>query len=238
MQPRIVPPPGEALPDWKIFSLVAQALGFRDAFAYETAEEVFEDYKRCTAGRPTDISGVTYGRLRHGPLQWPCPRADHPGTVRLYTDGVFPTAEGKAQFIPTTYRGPQEPPDSRYPITLTTGRAKHHWHTMTRTRHVESFRKMEPEPFVEISKADADKRRIRDGDFVEVSGRRGKLIAQARVTEEIRPGTCFVPFHWGRRSGFYKAVNNLTLRAFDPLSKQPELKFCAVELRKLHEVAR
>jgi anaerobic selenocysteine-containing dehydrogenase len=104
---------------------------------------------------------------------------------------------------------------------------------MTRTRHVPSFQKMEPEPVIELNRSDALKRAIHDGDFVELAGRRGKVIAQVRVTDEVRPGTCFVPFHWGRRAGYYKAANNLTVKSCDPVSKQPELKHAAVEVRRL-----
>src|SRR4030095_13194706 len=88
-----------------------------------------------------------------------------------------------------------------------------------------------PEPIAEINTADAQRARIQDGDFVEVTSRRGKVIAQCRVTSAIREGTCFFPFHWGRRFGFYKSANNLTLSTRDPLSRQPELKACAVRLR-------
>jgi anaerobic selenocysteine-containing dehydrogenase len=104
---------------------------------------------------------------------------------------------------------------------------------MTRTRHVPSFQRLEPEPVVELNRADALTRAIQDGDFVELTTRRGKVIAQARVTDEVRAGTCFVPFHWGRRAGFYKAANNLTLKSWDPVSRQPELKHSAAEVRRL-----
>lgn len=234
--PRVVPPPGEALPDWEIFAQVGRTLGFEAPFAYRSAEDVFEEYKRCTIGRPTDVGGVTYARLRREPIQWPCPEATHPGTPRLYADLVFATATGRARFVPTPYRGPRERPDQAYPLVLTTGRLRHHWHTMTRTAHVETFRRLEPEPFIVMNRADARRRGIRDGDFVEVLGRRGKMIAQARVTDEIVAGTCFVPFHWGRRAGLHKAANNLTQSAVDPVSKQPELKFAAVEVRRLADV--
>ena len=86
---------------------------------------------------------------------------------------------------------------------------------------------------VEINVADALRAGIQDGDFVEIASRRGKLIAQCRVTSAIREGVCFAPFHWGRRLGFYKSANNLTLSARDPLSRQPELKACAVRLRRV-----
>ncbi len=230
---RAVEPPGEALPDWEILCRLAREVGFKDAFNYRSAEEIFEEFKRCTQGTPIDMTGITYARLKETPLQWPCPTPDHPGTERLYTDHRFLTPTGKAKFIPVEYRLPYELPDRDYPLVLTTGRIKSQWHTMTRTRQVENLIKLCREPFIEINRADASRLGIRDGNFVEVSSRRGKIIAQARVTEEIRPGTCFMPFHWGRLKGYYKAANNLTLRARDSVSRQPELKFCAVRIRNI-----
>jgi anaerobic selenocysteine-containing dehydrogenase len=87
-----------------------------------------------------------------------------------------------------------------------------------------------PEPILELNPGDARRATVGDGEFVEITSRRGKAVAQARVTGTIREGTCFLPFHWGRRLGFYKAANNLTLSARDPLSHQPELKACAVRI--------
>jgi formylmethanofuran dehydrogenase subunit D len=95
-----------------------------------------------------------------------------------------------------------------------------------------ALRKICPEPFLEMNPSDARNCGIRDADFVEVESRRGKAVVQVRVTAETRPGTCFMPFHWGRQFGFYKAANNLTLTARDPVSGQPELKACAVRVRK------
>jgi ferredoxin-nitrate reductase len=126
-----------------------------------------------------------------------------------------------------------EPADSGFPLTLTTGRVSDHWHTLTRTGRSPALMKRTPEPIVEINPRDARLAGVRDGEFVEITSRRGKAVAQARVTATIREGTCFLPFHWGRRLGFYKAANNLTLSARDPLSHQPELKACAVRLRGL-----
>ena len=134
------------------------------------------------------------------------------------------------------HREPYERPDDDYPLTLTTGRLKNQWHTMTKTGKVESLMKSGREPFVEIHPQDAARIGVQDGDFVEVISRRGKAIAQARVTEEIVRGTCFMPFHWGRDAGYYKAANTLTLRARDPISRQPELKACAVRITKVEEI--
>jgi sulfite reductase (NADPH) flavoprotein alpha-component len=130
---------------------------------------------------------------------------------------------------------PVESPDENYPLVLTTGRLKHHWHTMTRTGKNPALRRSAPDPILEISRADARRHGIQDADFVEIISRRGKVMAQARVTDEIALGTCFLPFHWSREEGFFKAANNLTISARDPISRQPELKACAVRVRKVLE---
>ena len=107
---------------------------------------------------------------------------------------------------------------------------------MTRTGKNEALRKSAPDPILEIHRADACRLGIQDADFVEIISRRGKVMAQARVTEEITRGACFLPFHWGREHGFFKAANNLTISARDPLSHQPELKACAVRVRKVMDI--
>ena len=231
--PRLVPPPGEALPDAEIVTRVAAAMGFKASFAYESAAEIFGEFAALTAGRPCDYSGLSHSRLRAGSLQWPVPTPEHPGTARLYVDGAFPAADGRARFLAVAHGEPAEPPDHAFPLILTTGRVRDHWHTLTRTGQAPALRARTPEPVVEINVADALRAGIQDGDFVEIASRRGKLIAQCRVTSAIREGVCFAPFHWGRRLGFYKSANNLTLSARDPLSRQPELKACAVRLRRV-----
>jgi anaerobic selenocysteine-containing dehydrogenase len=161
------------------------------------------------------------------------PSPTHPGTPRLYTDARFPTEDGRARLIPVEHKPPVEVPDAAYPLTLTTGRVRDHWHTLTRTAKSPALVARTSEPHLEVNLRDAQRAGIQDGDFVEITSRRGKAVAQARVSETIRQGTCFLPFHWGRQRGFYKAANNLTLSARDPLSHQPELKACAVRLRPL-----
>ncbi|MFI5280436.1 MAG: molybdopterin oxidoreductase family protein, partial [Gemmatimonadales bacterium] len=234
--PKLSEPPGEALPDAVIVARVARELGFKDAFAFESAAEIFDEYAALTAGTACDCSGVSHERLRaDGPLQWPVPGPAHAGTARLYTDARFPTQDGRARLIPVEHDPQVEPPDAAYPLTLTTGRVRDHWHTLTRTAKSPPLAARTREPHLEVNLRDAQRAGIHDGDFVEITSRRGKAVAQARVSETIREGTCFLPFHWGRQWGFYKAANNLTLSARDPLSKQPELKACAVRLRSLVE---
>lgn len=232
--PKLVEPPGEALPDWKIISLFAYAMGFGVSFMYQSAEEIFAEFAALTAGTLCDISGASYARLKdQGAIQWPCPKSNPAGTPRLYIDGRFPTVDGKAALIPVEHAPPVESPDDDYPLILTTGRLKHHWHTMTRTGKNAALRRSSPEPILEISRVDARRFSILDADFVEIISRRGKVMVQARVTDEIAVGTCFLPFHWGRDEGFFKAANNLTTSARDPISRQPELKACAVRVRKV-----
>jgi ferredoxin-nitrate reductase len=234
--PKLAEPPGEALPDWQIISHFAAAYECGEAFAYRSAAQIFEEFAALTEGTLCDVSGVSHERLSiEGPLQWPCPNSRPEGTARLYEDGRFATDDGKAQLIAVEHRDPMERPDDDYPLTLTTGRSKYHWHTMTRTGHNQALRRSAPDPVLELNRADARSYDIHDADFVEIISRRGKVIVQVRVTEEIIAGTCFLPFHWGRDQGFFKAANNLTINARDPLSRQPELKACAVRLRKLHD---
>jgi len=232
--PKLVEPPGEALPDAVIISRFAQEMGFKEAFPYETASDIFDEFAALTAGTRCDYSGASHRRLREeGPLQWPVPAPDHPGTPRLYTDGVFATADGRARFVAVEHDEPVEPPDAGFPLTLTTGRVADHWHTLTRTGQAPALMRRTPEPILEINPRDARWARVTDGEMVGITSRRGTAAAQVRVTATIREGTCFLPFHWGRRLGFYKAANNLTLDARDPISHQPELKACAVRIRGL-----
>jgi len=232
--PKLAEPPGEALPDWQILTRFAREMGFTTGFPYESSEEIFAEYAALTENTLCDSSAASYARLQNdGPLQWPVSASRPAGTVRLYADGKFPTADGKANLIAVEHAGPVESVDDEYPLLLTTGRLKVHWHTMTRTGKVEVLRKTSPEPILDIHRADARRFGIHDADFVEVISRRGKVMVQCRVTEELPRGVCFLPFHWGRDHGFFKAANNLTISARDPLSRQPELKACAVRVRQV-----
>jgi ferredoxin-nitrate reductase len=131
--PKLAEPPGEALPDWQILTLFARAMGFSEAFAYRSSEEIFDEFVKLTENTFCDCSGISYGRLKNeGPLQWPCPKPDHRGTERLYEDARFHTSDGKANMIPVEHAEPFETPDQDYPLWLATGRSKFHWHTMTR----------------------------------------------------------------------------------------------------------
>ena len=224
-----IEPFGESLPDWRILCRFAQVMGFGQAFMFHTAEEVYEEYKHLTRGQDLDIGGVTYERLKGGPLQWPCPTSHHRSTMRRYTNRTFAHPDGKARFLSHEYEAPAELPDERFPLILTTGRVRDQWHTMTRTGKIPVLMKREPEPFVELHPSDAARFGINDGELVTVRSRRGDATAKCRLTPTMKPGTCFMPFHWGGLRG-EAVVNRATIEAYDPMSKQPELKFCAVRI--------
>jgi ferredoxin-nitrate reductase len=231
--PKLVDPPGEALPDAVILSRFAREMGWKTAFPYASAAEIFDEFAALTSGTRCDMAGLSHARLAaEGPLQWPCPASDHPGTERLYTDGRFAHDDGRARLVPVEHAEPVETPDAAYPLTLTTGRVRDHWHTLTRTAKSPALRARTPEPHLEIGPRDAARFGLSDGDFVEIVSRRGVAVAQCRVTPTIREGTCFLPFHWGHEFGPDKSANNLTLSARDPLSHQPELKAAAVRVRR------
>ncbi|MGV9501484.1 molybdopterin-dependent oxidoreductase [Streptomyces sp. NPDC003642] len=231
-------PPGEAMADWRIIAEVARAMGYEKGFSYDSAEQVFEEIRRF--GNPTtgwDLRGVTYGRLRETPVQWPARREDGPARnpIRYVGDGElrFPTASGRAVFFARPHLPAAELPDDDYPFTLNTGRVQHQWHTLTKTGKVAKLTRLNPGPFVEVHPEDAAALGLAEGDLVEVASRRGRAVLPAVVTDRVRPGCCFAPFHWNDLFGEYLSVNAVTNDAVDPLSFQPEFKVCAVSLARV-----
>jgi sulfite reductase (NADPH) flavoprotein alpha-component len=244
--------PGQAMPDWQIIARIACEMGFSDSFSYDSAEDVFEEIKRFSNPKTGyDLRGASYGRLRQTPLQWPCPpeSTDDRNPIRYRNDGVsqtrlvradgsvprlaFPTANGRAMFFARPHLSPEEMPDDDYPFLLNTGRLPHQWHTMTKTGKVAKLNKLNPGPFVEIHPDDADRLEIADGDQVEIASRRGRAVLPAVVTDRVRPGNCFAPFHWNDAFGEYLSINAVTNDAVDPVSYQPEFKACAVTVAKI-----
>ena len=146
---------------------------------------------------------------------------------------AFPTPNGRAVFFARPHLPPAEMPDDDYPFLLNTGRLQHQWHTMTKTGKVAKLNKLNPGPFVEIHPDDAARLQIADGDQVEIASRRGRAVLPAVVTDRVRPGNCFAPFHWNDAFGEYLSINAVTNDAVDPVSHQPEFKACAVTLTKV-----
>jgi ferredoxin-nitrate reductase len=149
---------------------------------------------------------------------------------RLYSDGIFNTPDGRARFAAFHAKGLAEPIDHNYPFVLTVGRLYEHWHTMTRTGRIPKIMKMQPQPFIEIHPRDAEKLNIENEMMVEVRSRRGMGRFAAKITTAIAPGTVFVPMHWGALWGENTEANALTHPEACPISLEPELKACAVNL--------
>ncbi|MBJ9974042.1 molybdopterin-dependent oxidoreductase [Pseudomonas sp. S75] len=235
-----VQPPGDALPDWQIIARVACAMGYAHAFSYANAAEVFEEIKR--AANPAtgyDLRGVSHERLRDQPVQWPCatPQAPARNPIRYCKAAVagerqitFPTASGKAQFFARPHLPPAELPDDAFPLVLNTGRVQHQWHTLTKTGKVPTLNKLNPGPFVEVHPKDAERLGLRAGRGVQVRSRRGLAVLPAVISDRVRPGDCFAPFHWNDVFGEALAINAVTHDAVDPISLQPGFKYCAVAL--------
>jgi len=169
--------------------------------------------------------GISYNRLDPFGLQWPCPSKDHPGTVYLHKDKF---AKGKGTFMPCVYIPPDELPDEEYNFTLTTGRTYWHWHTGTMTRRTSILDREVPTGYVEINPIDAEKLGIKQGSRVKISSRRGQIETQVLVTEKVKQGCVFIPFHFREA-----AANILTNPAVDPVAKIPEYKVCAVKIEKI-----
>lgn len=234
----VVAPPGEAMPDWRIIASVACAMGYEKGFSYDSAEQVFEEIRQFwNPVTGWDLRGVTYERLRSTPVQWPSAEENGPdrNPIRYVGGGElrFPTASGRAVFHARPHLPAAELPDDDYPFVLNTGRLQHQWHTLTKTGRVAKLNKLNPGPFVELHPLDARELGIAEGDSVEVASRRGRAVLPAVVTDRVRPGNCFAPFHWNDLFGEYLSVNAVTSDAVDPVSFQPEFKVCAVALTKV-----
>ncbi|RYD43184.1 MAG: nitrate reductase, partial [Verrucomicrobiaceae bacterium] len=228
--------PGQALSDFRIFRLIADAWGCGDLFARWThPEAAFRILRDLTKGRPCDITGIEdYAMIdRIGGIQWPYPEGMPTTQVanlrsrRLFEDGIFHTPSGKAKMHFSPPAALPETTDSAYPFMLLTGRGtSSQWHTQTRTGKSDILAKLYPDsPYIELHLTDARQLRVRDGDTLLVRSRRGQMEASVYIAPTVQQGQVFLPMH-------YPEVNRLTHPSFDPHSRQPNYKACAVELVK------
>ena len=222
---------GESRPDWEVFAEVGQRLGFEKQFRFNSAADVYAEFAELTRGRLCDMSGLSHALLaEEGPQQWPCPSESTTPheSKRLYTDRRFATPSGRARFSIDQPLGLAEPPCDTYPLVLTVGRYLGQWHTMTRTGKAERLRTMHPEPLLEIHPGDAQELNVVNGELAAISSRRGHITATVKVTDRIRRGSVFLPMHWGFTQENACEANTLMHDQACPISKQPELKACAV----------
>jgi ferredoxin-nitrate reductase len=229
--PAYRPRHGQSRPDWEVFAELGRRLGYEQQFTYNSSAEVYAEFAALTAGRVCDVSGLSHALLEEeGPQQWPFPQGSEAssGSKRLYANGRFPTPSGRARFVADPVLGLAEPPCAVYPLVLTVGRYLGQWHTMTRTAKVDRLQTMHPEPLLEIHPNDAKRFGVVDGELAAVSSRRGSVTAKVLVSDRIRPGSVFLPMHWGFSQDQACEANVLMHDQACPISKQPELKATAV----------
>jgi assimilatory nitrate reductase catalytic subunit len=227
-----LPPPG-VRGDIDVLRELARRLGCGDKFDFDGPREVFEEFRRATAGGTADYSGITYDRIdREGGVFWPCPSEDHPGSPRLFAER-FHHPDGRARFHPVEHRAAGEEPDAEYPYYLTTGRCKEHYNSGAQTRRIGALAEAWPLPRLQIHPRLARRVGVGPGGWVLVESRRGKVALEVEITAAIRPDTLFAPFHWGGD----QAVNRLTSPALDPISRMPEFKIAAVRLQAIRDPA-
>ena len=223
-------PPGEARLDWQILLDIADRLGRGEYFRYDSTREIFDELRVASKGGTADYYGVTWDRVEaEMGMFWPVPEIGHPGTPRLYEGGKFFHPDGKARFHPIPFRESAEVVDDEYPVWLTTGRVVSQYLSGTQTRRIGALVHQYPEPLCEMHPRLAERLGVEDGDQVRVSSRRGTMTLPAHVVATIRPDTVFIPFHWPGG----QAVNQLTNRALDPLSRIPEFKVSAVRVERV-----
>mgnify|MGYP001627400323 CR=1 FL=1 len=248
-----VPAPSEARHDWAIAVQFAHQLEARlrpgqpTLFPYTTddadqgAETVWNEHRESTRGRDLDITGLSWDMLESaGPQQWPLPEGSTTGKARLYEDGIFPTADGRARFAAHAWQPTAEQRESRYPFSLTTGRLRDQWHGMTRTGTLGRLFGHVAEPSVQLHPQDMERRGLKNGDLVYVTSKRGTIVVPAQADTTVGLSQAFMAMHWGSEflSGCSSTgerlagVNALTTSAYCPTSKQPELKHAAVKVLK------
>jgi len=235
---RFLKEPGEARPDWWAVCEVARRMGYAEAFAFDSARQIFDEHARLSAfenagARAFDLSGLVglddagYDALQ--PVSWPVRQAGQ-GTGRLFADGRFFHADGRARFVATVPRPPAHATSAEFPLALNTGRVRDQWHTMTRTGLSARLAAHVEEPFVDLHAHDAQRYGITPGALARVSSRWGSMTGRARCSGEVARGQVFAPMHWSRPFASDGRVGAVVNPAVDPVSGEPEFKHTPVRV--------
>jgi len=243
-QRAFLPAPGEARADWDILCDVARRMGFA-GFDYAGQHEIFDEHARLSgwrngtdrdgqAPRMFDIGGLAgmaradYDAMR--PVQWPLPASASADTQRLFEDGRYAFADGRARFIATAARAPANATDDEFPLILNTGRVRDQWHTMTRTGKAARLSDHLPEPFVDMHPQDALLCGVGEGKLARVTSRWGAMVGRVRFGGGIPRGSVFVPIHWNDQFSSDARVGAVVNPAVDPVSGEPEFKHTPVRV--------
>jgi formate dehydrogenase major subunit len=216
-------PPGNARQDLEIIIDMANRLGL--PWNYGTGESavaaVFDEMRHTMPS----IGGITWARLQaEDSVTYPCVNEGDPGDSVVFIES-FPTATGKAKFVPADIIPANERPDNEYPMVLITGRQLEHWHTGSMTRRSGVLDAIEPDPVASLHPLDLAALGAKPGGLITIQSRRGKVCLYARADESSPRGSVFVAFCY-----YEAAINKLTNSALDPFGKIPEFKYCAVRV--------
>jgi ferredoxin-nitrate reductase len=231
---KIVDAPGEALADAEIICRFAKKMGYQ-RFDYNDASEIYAEHCRTTEGTNIDITGLSYEVLREKrSVQYPYTKEETGfGTARLFTDKKFYTPSKRAVIHTVEESNQSEQTTHDLPLILTTGRIRDQWHTMTKTGKVSKLNQHISNSFLEIHPDDAEDRNINEGEIVEIFNGRGNVRVKAKLTTDIKQGVVFLPMHWGKiLNSDLNRANNLTNNLVDPVSKEPDFKFSAVQVQR------
>jgi assimilatory nitrate reductase catalytic subunit len=236
----VLPPPGEARPDWWMICEVARRMGFGRAFAYTSPAEIFAEHAALSGyenhgARAFDISAfgdigqAAYEALR--PFLWPAAKSSSSDSTRFFAQGGFFTADGKARLVPVQSVAIDRLTEA-LPLTLNTGRVRDHWHTMTRTAKSQRLSQHFAEPYAEIHHSDARARGIAAAEIVRLRSPHATILVRALLSDRQRAGSVFVPMHWTDQFASNARVDRLVSSVTDPVSGQPASKHVAVEVER------
>jgi len=218
---KAIEPPGDAKEDFWILNELSRRVGVD--WYYSHPSEVFNEMRTCM----DSIAGITWDRLeRESSVTYPCVKEGDPGDPVVFIEN-FPTASGRAKFVPADLISAAERPDAEYPMVLITGRQLEHWHTGAMTRRASALDSIEPEPVASVHPLDLETLGVPPGDTITIESRRGRISLYARADDGMPRGTVFVPFCY-----YEAAANMLTNPVLDPFGKIPEFKYCAVKITK------
>lgn len=220
---KAVDPPGESKSDYEIITALASKMGYGEQFKYTSVKDIFEEM--CSV--IPQYQGMTWDKIdKPGGVCWPCEELDQPGTPILYSEH-FAHPDGKGVFYPVEWKEPSDLPDKNFPFRLTTGRLIWHMQSGTMTRRCKNLNDEVHEGYLEINPEDAKRLKIRNEDLITVSFRKGSLVCKARVIQDIKVGTAFIPLHFIER-----VTANLALNSSEPLPYISEYKVAAISIKK------
>ncbi|GAA5217734.1 molybdopterin-dependent oxidoreductase [Corallincola platygyrae] len=240
-QRAIVPPTGEAMPDWWIICEVAKRMGFEQGFNFNSPAEIFEEHAALSGyenegSRDFDISGMQglaeteYDQL--APFQWPmATRGEVSLHKRFFAEGNFYTPSKRARLVPVKYRAPASGIDGKYPLVLNSGRIRDQWHTMTRTGLAAKLNAHIPEPFISVHPNTAKKYALEEQGLAHVESAHGSALVRVQVTDRVREDELFMPIHWTGVTSARARVGALVSPDVDALSGQPEFKYTPVSVQ-------